>query len=85
MLLNCNMTATVATEWDRNGVFTLLSSIDLTYYSFLPNSLVSMLTYFSMSSTDKVLCQYSPTRNCFLLILDPMKKLYSVVLRKKRE
>ena len=25
--------------------------IDLTNYSFLPNSLVSMLTYFSLSST----------------------------------
>ena len=27
--------------------------IDLTDYSFLPNSLVSMLTYFGMSSTDE--------------------------------
>ena len=27
--------------------------IDLTDYSFLPNSLVSMLTYFSLSSTDE--------------------------------
>ena len=31
----------------------VLIKIDLTDYSFLPSSLVSMLTYFSMSSIDK--------------------------------
>ena len=30
-----------------------LKTIDHTDYSFLPNSLVSMLTYFSFSSTDE--------------------------------
>ena len=30
----------------------ILCTIDLTDYSFLPNSLVSMLKYFKMSSTD---------------------------------
>ena len=33
--------------------FIVASAIDLADFSFLPNSLVSMLTFFSMSSTDE--------------------------------
>ena len=49
--------------------------IDLTDYSFLPNSLVSMLTYFSMSSTDE---GYIPIFSCtklFLVDLRPNNKV----------
>ena len=58
--------------------------IDLTDYSFLPNSLISMLTYLACLVQIKViLFQNCPVENCFLLILDPITKLYSVVLRRK--
>ena len=45
-----------------------LMSIDLTNYSLLPNGLVSMLTYFSMSGADK---DYIPmfSWNLFLAVL----------------
>jgi hypothetical protein len=39
--------------------------IDLTDYSLLPNGLVSMLTYFSMSGADK---------DCFLLFFGSITK-----------
>ena len=32
----------------------------------------------------KVIFQYFPTRNCFLLILDPITKLYLVVMRNRK-
>ena len=52
-----------------------INVIDLTDYSFLPNSLVSMLTYFSMSSTDT---GYIPTfayTKLFLVDLKPNNKV----------
>ena len=42
-----------ATTYDEKVTYRKIKAIDLTDYSFLPNSLVSMLTYFSMSSTDE--------------------------------
>ena len=50
-------------------------TIDLTEYSFLPNSLGSMLMYFTMSSTDE---GYIPIFSCtklFLVDLRPNNKV----------
>jgi hypothetical protein len=44
-------------------------SIDLTYYSLLRNGLVSMLTYFSMSGTDKDSIPMFSWTNLFLAVL----------------
>jgi hypothetical protein len=44
-------------------------SIDLTDYSLLPNGLVSLLTYFSMSGADKDYIPMFPWTNLFLAVL----------------
>ena len=49
--------------------------IDLTDYSFLPNSLVSMLTYFSMSSIDKGYIPIFSNTKLFLVDLRPNNKV----------
>ena len=49
--------------------------IDVTDYSFLPNSLVSMLTYFSMSSIDKGYIPIFSNTKLFLVDLRPNNKV----------
>ena len=61
------------------------STIDLTDYSFLSNSLVSMLMYFSIFSTDESYIPIFSYTELFLVDLDAITKLYSVVLRRKLE
>ena len=50
-------------------------SIDLTDYSFLPNSLVSMLTYFNMSSTYEGYIPIFSYTKLFLVDLRPNNKV----------
>ena len=59
--------------------------IDLTDYSFLPNSLVSILTNFSMSCSDKGYLPIFSYTKLFLVDLRPDNKFVSVVLRSKLE
>ena len=49
--------------------------IDLTDYSILPNSLVSMLTYFSMSSTDEGYIPIFSYTKLFLVDFRPNNKV----------
>ena len=49
--------------------------VDLTDYSFLPNSLISMLMYFSMSSTDEGYIPIFPYTKLFLVDLRPNNKV----------
>ena len=49
--------------------------MDLTDYSFLPSSLVSMLTYFSMSSTDEGYIPIFSYTRLFLVDLRPSNKV----------
>ena len=56
-------------------VFQLWKTIDLTEYSFLPNNLVSMLTYFSMSSTDEGYIPIFSYTKLFLADLRPNNKV----------
>jgi len=50
-------------------IFSLqVHAIDLTDYLFLPNSLVSMLTHFSLARTDGNQFQCFSAQNCFWLI-----------------
>ena len=51
------------------------SAIDLTDYSFLPNSLVSTLMYFSMSSTDEGYIPIFSYTKLFLVGLRPNNKV----------
>ena len=51
------------------------NQIDLTDYSFLPNSLVSMLTYLSMSSTDDGYVPIFSYTKLFLVDLTPNSKV----------
>ena len=53
----------------------LTDLIDLTNYSFLPNSLVSMLTYFSMSSTDEGYIPIFSYTKLFFVDLRPNNKV----------
>ena len=50
-------------------------AIDLTDYSFLPNSLVSMLTYFSMSIIDRSYIPIFSNTKLFLIDLQANDKL----------
>ena len=51
------------------------STIDLTDYSFLPNSLVSMLMYFIMFSTDEGYIPIFSYTKLFLVDLRPNNKV----------
>ena len=55
VFLNHEMERNIDTDSKIYNFITLFSNnrLYLTDYSFLPNSLVSMLTYFSVSSTDE--------------------------------
>ena len=54
-----------------NGLYT----IDLTDYSFLPNSLVSMLTQFSIISSDRNYIPMFSRTELFLVYLTPNNKV----------
>ena len=53
----------------------IFQTIDLTDYSFLPKSLVSMLTYFSMSSTDEGYIPIFSYTKLFLFDIRPNNKV----------
>ena len=53
----------------------MFQPIDLTDYSFLPNSLISMLTYFSLSSTDEGYIPIFFYTKLFLVDLRPNNKV----------
>ena len=59
---------------ERISQHAIYCPIDLTDYSFLPDGLVSMLTYFSMSGADKIIFACFPGRSCFLLFLGSITK-----------
>jgi hypothetical protein len=64
--------------------FLLLIAIDLTDYSLLPNGLVSMLNYFSLSGEDFIFPCFSG-QICFLLLLGSITKEFSTLLSAKHE
>ena len=68
---------TLITSTDRFVKSILLSAylIDLTDYSFLPNILVSTLTYFSQSSTDEGYIPIFSYTKLFLVDLRPNNKV----------
>jgi hypothetical protein len=59
------------------GTIAAYSAIDFTNYSLLPNGLVSMLTYFSMSGADKDYIPMFPWTNLFLAVLRLNDKVIS--------
>ena len=59
----------------RVDICQLMPTIDLTDYSFLLNSLVSMLTYFSTSSTDEGYIPIFAYTKLFVVDIRPNNKV----------
>ena len=59
----------------RDFIYGSKIQIDLTDYSFLPNSLISMLTYFNMFSTDEGYIPIFFFTKLFLVDLRPNNKV----------